>query len=260
MTYGRKNSLRSVVAYADNSDSDKKQATKGKLPDDDVDEGLIGAVGTWILWGGLIAYALQFAPNQTPLRDSYFLEKLLGLGTDDGVQINTIFASIFYLAKGFPALYLALLIPSARNGNKVPLWPFLVCSFGLGSLALLPYFALWEPSSAREQASLGAAPWVRVTESKAFAAMLLGLSAFFFLKASLAGGAQWYEFGRLLEESRLVHTSTLDFLTLSFALPFWVYTDATARGFKQQQLLPALVLLPAVGPALYLLLRPEPQR
>lgn len=29
--------------------------------------------------------------------------------------------------------------------RKIPAWPFVVTSFGLGAMALLPYFALWRP-------------------------------------------------------------------------------------------------------------------
>ena len=41
-----------------------KRSGKGKLPEDDVDEGLIGAIGTWVLWAGLLAYTFYLAPNQ----------------------------------------------------------------------------------------------------------------------------------------------------------------------------------------------------
>lgn len=40
---------------------------------------LLANLGLWGLWAGLAAYAFLVAPNQTPLRDAYFLEKLVGL-------------------------------------------------------------------------------------------------------------------------------------------------------------------------------------
>ncbi len=40
---------------------------------------LLASLGLWGLWAGLAAYAFLVAPNQTPLRDAYFLEKLVGL-------------------------------------------------------------------------------------------------------------------------------------------------------------------------------------
>lgn len=48
----------------------------------------------------------------------YFLEKLTGLGVDDGVQINAVFTQLFFMMGLWPAIYAALLIPSARSGNK----------------------------------------------------------------------------------------------------------------------------------------------
>jgi hypothetical protein len=33
-------------------------------------------------------YAFALAPGQTPLRDQYFIEKIVGLGENDGVQVG----------------------------------------------------------------------------------------------------------------------------------------------------------------------------
>lgn len=78
--------------------------------------------------------------------------------------------------------------------------------------------------------------------------MLLLASSGLLYRIGSAGPGLWYQFGRLWEESRLVHVATLDFLVLTFATPFWMYNDATARRFKQQGLLPLLIALPGVGP------------
>ena len=63
-------------------------------------------------------YALLASPNQTPYRDMYFLEKLVGLGAADGFQLNIVFTQLFFIMGIWPAIYAALLIPSARSGNK----------------------------------------------------------------------------------------------------------------------------------------------
>ena len=75
------------------------------------------------------------------------------------------------------------------------------------------------------------------------------------LALALADPAARAEFGHLFDESRLVHVSSLDFLTLSSLAPFWVANDAAARGWKGPAL--ALACLPVVGPAAYLCLRPR---
>jgi len=243
-----------------NKEPPSSRSPPRQLPEDDIDEGLIGSIGTWVLWAALIGYTLFLAPNQTPLRDSYFLEKLSGLGSDDGVSLNTILASLFLLERMFPLIYGALISPAAKNGNSLPAWPFLLSAVPFGSFALLPYFAMWEPSAEQIEVPPSPAtmdPGLQLTESPLFAAALVAASGFLLAQISTAGGQQWYEFGRLFLESRLVHTAAVDVFTLTFALPFWIYTDADARGFKQQQLLPLLIVLPALGPALYLLLRPK---
>ena len=69
--------------------------------------------------GVAAGYAFFVSPNQTPYRDMYFLEKLSGLGVNDGVQINAVFTQLFFVMGLWPCIYAALLIPSARSGNKV---------------------------------------------------------------------------------------------------------------------------------------------
>ena len=49
----------------------------------------------------------------------YFLEKLLGLGVDDGVKVNTVFTRLCWLMGVWPAVYASLLLPTAKSGNKV---------------------------------------------------------------------------------------------------------------------------------------------
>ena len=48
----------------------------------------------------------------------YFLQKLAGLGEPDGVAINAVFTQLFFIMGIWPALYAALLIPSARSATK----------------------------------------------------------------------------------------------------------------------------------------------
>ncbi len=46
------------------------------------------------------------------------------------------------------------------------------------------------------------------------------------------GGEAWTGFGKLIEESRLVHISTLDLLCLSAFAPFWMSNDAEGREWE----------------------------
>ncbi len=69
--------------------------------------------------GCIAGYAIFLSPNQTPYRDSYFVEKLLGQGADDGVTVNVIFSQFWNLLGVLPATFWALIIPSSKSGNKV---------------------------------------------------------------------------------------------------------------------------------------------
>ena len=109
-------------------------------------EGIAGSVGVGVLWAALACessqiiraiqlpssciagshhlsdsadYGFVLSPNQTPYRDMYFLEKLLGLGVDDGVKVNTVFTRLCWLMGVWPAVYASLLLPTAKSGNKV---------------------------------------------------------------------------------------------------------------------------------------------
>lgn len=80
---------------------------------------IAGNLGVIAAYAVLIYYVVKISPNQTPMRDSYFIEKLANLGEDDGVAMNTVLVSVFNLMGIYPIIYSALLIPSARSKNNV---------------------------------------------------------------------------------------------------------------------------------------------
>lgn len=61
----------------------------------------------------------------------YFIEKLVGLGVNDGVPLNPILVSVFLLMGIYPVILASLGTPSLRSANKVPFRtstpPVLVC-------------------------------------------------------------------------------------------------------------------------------------
>jgi len=56
---------------------------------------------------------------------------------------------------------------------------------------------------------------------------------------------------------QFTNVMTVDFCTLTALAPFWIYNDAQARGYKNTALLPLFCLVPAAGPAAWLLARPR---
>ncbi|MCO5564684.1 hypothetical protein L7F22_018351 [Adiantum nelumboides] len=109
-------------------------SSNGQVPpdngDDEADNGGGGAMGSlssafiFAFWAGLIAYCAFLAPNQTPVIDKYFLEKLLNPKSDEGFELNLVMTCLWYLMGLWPAIYWMLLIPSGRRvrdpGTLVP--------------------------------------------------------------------------------------------------------------------------------------------
>lgn len=233
-------------------------------------EGIAGSVGVGVLWAALAYYGFVLSPNQTPYRDMYFLEKLLGLGVDDGVKVNTVFTRLCWLMGVWPAVYASLLLPTAKSGNKVPAWPFVVGSFAFGIFALGPFFALWTPMKDEHHAQLGPPAkkdlkgwksWgVQATESPITSWLLLASAVLFVFQAATAGAAQWAGYGKLFDESRFCHVTTIDFLALTASAPLWMWNDAKVRQWQSRgKWLPILASIPVIGPAAYLVLRPKVQ-
>ncbi|XP_031477611.1 uncharacterized protein LOC116248779 isoform X3 [Nymphaea colorata] len=100
----------------------------------------------FVFWAGVMYYVFQLAPDQTPSRDFYFLQKLLNLKGDDDFRMNQVLVSLWYIMGLWPLVYSMLLIPSARSSrSRVAVWPFVLLSFFGGAYALIPYFVLWKP-------------------------------------------------------------------------------------------------------------------
>ncbi|KAL6554464.1 hypothetical protein OROMI_020137 [Orobanche minor] len=186
-------------------------------------------------WDGLMYYVFVLAPNQTPVTDMNLLKKLLNLKGDDGFEMNQVIVALWYIMGLWPLLYSMLLLPTGRSSkSKIPVWPFVSLSF------------VGEPELRR---------WpLNFLESKLTAGgMAIVVHAF------SSGGDAWQEFYQYFRESKFIHVMSIDFGLLSIFAPFWVYNDMTARkwdGKGSSWLLP-LSLIPFLGPALYLLLRPS---
>ncbi|XAR55242.1 hypothetical protein NMG60_11035263 [Bertholletia excelsa] len=212
----------------------------------------------FLLWAGLIYYVFNLTPNQTPSRDEYFLKKLLNLKGDDGFRMNEVLVSLWYIMGLWPLVYSMLLLPTGRSSkSKIPVWPFLMLSCFGGAYALLPYFVLWKPPSPPiEEPELRRWP-LNFLESKLTAGISLAAGLGIIVYAGLANEDVWKEFYQYFRESKFIHITCIDFSLLSAFAPFWVYNDMTARRWydKGFWLLP-LSLIPFLGPALYILLRP----
>ncbi|XP_076936678.1 uncharacterized protein LOC143603899 [Bidens hawaiensis] len=213
----------------------------------------------FLLWGGLMYYVFNLAPNQTPSTDMYLIKKLCYLIGDDGFQPNPVIVSLWNLMGLWPLVYSMLLIPSGRSSKgNVPVFPFLLLSFFLGAYALIPYFVLWRPPPpVTEESELKKWP-LNFLESKLTAGVIFAVGLGLIVNAGLATGDNWKEYLQYFGGSRLIHVTSIDFTLLSSFAPFWVYNDMSVRKWTNKGFwLVPLSAVPFLGPALYVLLRPS---
>lgn len=243
----------------DSKDSEKDPVLENETNNEKEGRDWTTSILLFVLWGVLMYYVFNLAPNQTPATDEYFLKKLLNLKGDDGFEMNQVLVSLWYIMGLWPLVYSMLLLPTGRSSkSKIPVWPFLILSCFGGAYALLPYFVLWRPPPPPvEESELGKWP-LNFLESKLTAGISFAVGIGLFLYAGLANGDVWKEFYQYFRESKFIHIMSLDFTLLSAFAPFWVYNDMTARKWfnKGSWLLP-ISLVPLLGPALYLVLRPS---
>eukprot|EP00775_Hariotina_reticulata_P004252 gene4252-4503_t len=185
------------------------------------------------------------------------------LKAEDAYQVNEVFTSVWNFMGLYPLLYAAILIPSART-SKVPAWPFVCASVFLGAYALIPFMSLWSPDSPQQQLPPPESElegwnkfYMRAAETVWLPAGLLAGSAYWLYHALTAGGDSWLYYIQLFDESRLVHATSVDFALCTLLMPFWLSNDAQQRKWANSSLAPLMCVVPLVGPALYLLLRPK---
>ena len=218
-------------------------------------------------WASAIVYVAAASPGgsaEAAARDTELIISAL----DPTSDLNPIFFCVFNALGIMPGVYAATLLPGARQNKPVP--PATIAtSFALGFGGLAPYLALREARPSATAEDLG--PVARyVTESKLFCAapLLAGSLALAFKLATIGdfdGALGGY--AELFATSRLVHVSSLDLIVLSlfFFEPAredmcrrgWWAADGGAPTSAERARLLAFCALHVIGPALYLLLRPE---
>lgn len=200
----------------------------------------------WLLWIGVIVYAFIFAPPDQP--DTFELIKNLSTGQIAG--INPLIVALFNIMGIFPILYSCLLLIDGRM-QKIRAYPFALASFGVGAFALLPYLALREPNqtfTGRKTLLLKAldSRWLGIL-------LLLGISGL--LVYGLTQG-DWQDFGQQWQTSRFIHVMSLDFCLLCLLFPLLLRDDMGRRGLADPRLFWAVSLVPLLGAAAYVALRP----
>lgn len=207
----------------------------------------------WILglvWIAFIAYALLLAPGQSPGSDPIFKELITMQSKEPWLL------TVFSWLGIFPAVYACMLLRTSVKGRgRVPAWPFVILSFGLGAFALLPYYA-WS-SSANRASGYGRLHFGRQRESgigrvaahKLTNVVLLLLTLGTAFYAVTQGHPDVYM--EAFNQSAFVHIMTIDFVLLTLLSMIAIYRDTEVS--RRSAAWTAAGIIPIVGPLIYLL-------
>jgi hypothetical protein len=200
-----------------------------------------------LVWLGFGFYAFLLAPPDQP--DT--LELIINLSTGKWQDINPLIISLFNLMGIWPIIYTSLLIIDGRD-QKIIAWPFAFASFAVGAFAILPYLSLRQPNSIfTGKKNL----IIKLLDSRWLGVIAL-IGAAILIAYGLIKG-DWADFLTQWHTSRFIHVMSLDFCFLSLLCPILIQDDLTRRGLKNPWLLPIISLLPLVGSAIYLIIRPR---
>jgi hypothetical protein len=200
-----------------------------------------------LLWLGFGLYAFLLAPPDQP--DT--LNLISNLSTGKWQDINPLIIALFNLMGVWPMIYTSLLIIDGRD-QKIIAWPFALASFAVGAFAILPYLTLRQPNSnfTGKKNLL-----IKLLDSSWLGVITL-ISATILIAYGLIKG-DWSDFLNQWQTNRFIHVMSLDFCLLTLLCPILLQEDLTRRGLKNPLLLPVISLLPLVGPAIYLIIRPR---
>ncbi|MEM6423732.1 MAG: DUF2834 domain-containing protein [Cyanobacteria bacterium P01_D01_bin.128] len=203
-------------------------------------------IGLGLLWVSFVAYAFLLAPPDQA--DTLTLIQRLSTGDWDG--INPLIVALFNLMGIWPLVYACLALEDG-HGQRAVAWPFVVGSFGLGAFLLLPYL-IWRspnPVFTGEQSGL-----LKLLDSRVLGvALTLGAGA---LMAYGLTAGDWADFVAQWQTSRFIHVMSLDFCLLWGLVPTLLGDDMARRGIGNRGVFWLVSLVPLLGAAGYLALRP----
>lgn len=207
---------------------------------------MIGKIALTLLWIGVGVYAFNFAPPDRP-ETFDLIQKLLVFDIEG---INPLVVALFNIMGIWPLIYSGVLFADGRM-QKVWAWPFATGSFAVGAFAILPYLILRQPNGD----FAGKKGWVLKWFDSRWAGAIAALGAFALVVYGLTQG-NWGDFAQQWQSDRFIHVMSLDFCLLCLLFPLLLRDDMARRGIQDQRIFWAVSLLPLLGSALYLVLRP----
>ncbi|MFE4106609.1 DUF2834 domain-containing protein [Almyronema epifaneia] len=207
---------------------------------------MVRQISFMLLWVGFSFYAFLLAPANQP--DTF--ELIQRLSTGDWAGINPLVVALFNLMGVWPLVYACVVLIDGQ-GQKLPAWPFVVGSFGVGAFLLLPYLALRQPQPTftGEKSVL-----LKLVDAR-WLGVGLAIAAFGLLVYGWSRG-DWSDFVQQWQTSRFIHVMSLDYCLLWLLFPALLGDDMTRRGIGDRRWIWLLMLIPVLGAAIYLVIRP----
>ncbi|MGB3293839.1 MAG: DUF2834 domain-containing protein [Phormidesmis sp.] len=211
---------------------------------------MLPKIGFALLWLSFSLYALTLAPPQQP--DTLALITQLSTGQWDG--INPLIVTLFNLMGIWPMIYACLALIDGC-GQKIPAWPFVTLSFGVGAFALLPYLALRD----RNTAFTSSKNFLLTVIDSPWTGRLLAVGTLLLLGYGTLNGdlsANWRGFVAQWQTSRFIHVMSLDFCLLCAIVAPLLKSDMAKRDLHSPVLFWTATLMPLLGILFYLSVRP----
>lgn len=207
---------------------------------------MVKTIGFLGLWLGFGLYAFFLAPPDSP--DTVDLIRRLSTGDWEG--INPAIAALFNLMGIWPMVYACVALIDGHQ-QRLPAWPFVLGSFGLGAFVMLPYLALRQP----QPTFTGPKTRLLKLVDARWLGWLLFLASVGLIGYGLVAG-DWQAFIEQWQTSRFIHVMSLDFCLLWLVFPALLRDDMARRDWTGAGRFWPIALVPLLGAAIYLALRP----
>jgi len=202
-------------------------------------------IGFGLLWIGFSLYAFLFAPPTQP--DT--LDLIIQLSSGQWDELNPAIVALFNIMGIWPMVYACLALPDGV-GQKIPAWPFVAASFGLGAFAFLPYLAVRQPNRTFE----GTKTTLLALLDSVWLGRVILLGSGVLLAYGVLNG-DWSDFARQWQSSQFIHVMSLDFCMLCAVVNPLLKDDMAKRDMNNPLLFWVATLVPLLGVALYLSVR-----
>lgn len=207
---------------------------------------MVKKIGFALLWLGFSLYAFTLAP---PFQPGTF-DLIVRLSSGQWEGINPAVIALFNLMGVWPMAYACLMLIDGV-GQKLAAWPFVTVSFGVGVFAILPYLALRKSNPTFEAPKTAV---LRLVDSP-WTGRAIALSSLVLLTYGITQG-DWSDFAQQWQTSQFIHVMSLDFCLLCVIFVPLLKDDMAKRNLHNPALFWTATLIPLIGIALYLSIRP----